>query len=176
MAMHVNVLYRFRQKPRDPEFMRKNIILRTSQQLYLLAVLMSLEEQMLVKEYVSSNWVHQLLPRDHKRVHDLIKVCHSPRTLEVDTHQRKISASESYPAQEEQRWTLGPKRKYKKINHDNYFTKLFQISEYREGSGKCRLSRQQAEPPRSMTFFLLKCMSVCKIEALPIRTECTFPF
>lgn len=55
MAMHVNVLYRFRQKPRDPEFMRKNIILRTSQQLYLPAVLMSLEEQMLVKEYVISN-------------------------------------------------------------------------------------------------------------------------
>lgn len=34
------------------------------------AALMSLGEQMLVKEYVSSNWVHQLLPRDHKRVRD----------------------------------------------------------------------------------------------------------
>lgn len=33
-------------------------------------ILMSPEEQMLVKEYVSSNWVHQLLLRDHKRVHD----------------------------------------------------------------------------------------------------------
>jgi hypothetical protein len=45
------------------------------------AMLTSPDEQMSVKEYVSRNWVHQLLPTHHiKEFVILIKVCHPPRT------------------------------------------------------------------------------------------------
>lgn len=176
MAMHVNVLYRFCQKPRDLEFTWKNIIQRAPQLLDFPAVLMSLEERMLVKEYVSSNWVHQLLPRDHKRVRDFNQSLPSTQNFRSGFPSKENFCFGKLPSPRGTKVKAGSKKKIKKINHDNYFTKLFQTSKYGEGSGKCRLSRQQAEPPRSMTFSLLKCMSVCKREALPIRTECTFPY
>lgn len=42
---------------------------------------------------------------------------------------------------------------------------------YQERSGKCRLSHRQAVLSPSLTFFLLKCMSICKIEVFHIRAN-----
>lgn len=44
------------------------------------AVLMSLDEQMLLKEYVKSHYVHQLSPTDHKRVCDFNQSLSSTQT------------------------------------------------------------------------------------------------